>query len=198
MRHPWWASLVAQRVKCLPAIQETWVQSLGWEDTLEKEIATHTSILAWRIPWIEEPGGLQSMGSQRVRHNWATNTHTHTHTHIITSGELMLTNHRIQTTHLDGLASWWARNHSWFSLLHQSPSFTYRVPIFGVYQVLGSKTEKEMATHSSTLAWKLPWMEEPGRLQLMGLLRVWHDWVTSLSRFIFMHWRKKWQPTPVF
>ena len=51
-------SLVAQRLKCLPAMQETWVQSLGWEDPLEKEIATHSSILAWRIPWTEEPGGL--------------------------------------------------------------------------------------------------------------------------------------------
>ena len=64
-------------VKHVPAIQETWVQSLGWEDPLEKEVATHYSILAWRIPWTEEPGGLQSMGSQRVRHDWATNTHTH-------------------------------------------------------------------------------------------------------------------------
>ena len=68
------ASLVAQMVKNLPAIWETWVQSLGQEDPLEKEMATHSSILAWRIPWIEEPGGLQFMGSQRVRHNWATNT----------------------------------------------------------------------------------------------------------------------------
>ena len=55
-----------------------------------------------------------------------------------------------------------------------------------------------MATHSSTLAWKIPWMEEPGRLQSMGSLRVGHDLVTSLSLFTFMHWRRKWQPTPVF
>ena len=55
-----------------------------------------------------------------------------------------------------------------------------------------------MAPHSSTLAWKIPWMEEPGRLQPMGLLRVGHDWATSLSLFTFMHWRRKWQPTPVF
>ena len=58
--------------------------------------------------------------------------------------------------------------------------------------------EKAMAPHSSTLAWKIPWMEEPGRLQSMGSLRVGHDWATSLSLFIFMHWRRKWQPTPVF
>ena len=57
---------------------------------------------------------------------------------------------------------------------------------------------KTMAPHSSTLAWKIPWMEEPGGLQSMGSLRVGHDWVTSFSLFTFMHWRRKWQPTPVF
>ena len=61
--------LVDQMVKHLPTMQETRVQSLGREDLLEKEMATHSSILAWRIPWMEEPGRLQSMGSQRVRHN---------------------------------------------------------------------------------------------------------------------------------
>ena len=65
-----WASLVAQSVKNLPAMQETWIPFLGWEDPLEKEMATHSSILAWRIPWseeprrTEEPGRLQSMGSR--------------------------------------------------------------------------------------------------------------------------------------
>ena len=59
-------SLVAQMAKNLPTKQETQVQSLGWEDPLEKGMATHSSILAWRIPWIEEPGGLYSMGLQRV------------------------------------------------------------------------------------------------------------------------------------
>ena len=58
--------------------------------------------------------------------------------------------------------------------------------------------EKAMAPHSSTLAWKIPWMEEPSGLQSMGSLRVGHDWATSLSLFTFMHWRRKWQPTPVF
>ena len=58
--------------------------------------------------------------------------------------------------------------------------------------------EKAMAPHSSTLAWKIPWTEEPGRLQFMGSLRVRHDWATSLSLFTFMHQRRKWQPTPVF
>ena len=58
--------------------------------------------------------------------------------------------------------------------------------------------KKAMATHSSALAWKIPWTEEPGKLQSMGLQRVEHNWMTSLSLFIFMHWRRKWQPTPVF
>ena len=64
-----WPSLVAQAVKHPPAMQEAWVQSLSGEDPLEKEMATHSSILAWRIPWIEEPGGSQSMELQRVRHD---------------------------------------------------------------------------------------------------------------------------------
>ena len=64
-----WTSLVAQLEKNLPAMWETWVQSLGWEDPLEKGMATHSSILAWRILWTEEPGEVQSMGSQRVRHD---------------------------------------------------------------------------------------------------------------------------------
>ena len=60
---------MAQMVKRLPAVRETQVQSLGWEDALEEEMATHSSTLAWKIPWTEEPGGLQSMGSQRVAHD---------------------------------------------------------------------------------------------------------------------------------
>ena len=95
----------------------------------------YSSILAWRIPGMGEPGGLPSMGLHRVGHNWS------------------------------DLAA----------VLY---------------------TEKAMAPHSSTLAWKIPCMEEPGRLQSMGLLRVGHDRVTSLSLFTFMHWRRKWQPTP--
>ena len=79
-----WASLVAQMVKNPPAMQETWVQSLGQDDLLEKGMSTHSSILAWRIPWTEEPGWLQFMGSQSVRHNWATNTF-HFHLTILLS-----------------------------------------------------------------------------------------------------------------
>ena len=69
MRTPKLYSLVTQMVKNLPAMQETWVQSLGQKDLLERGMATHSSILAWRTPWTEEPGGLQFMGSQRVEHD---------------------------------------------------------------------------------------------------------------------------------
>ena len=105
------------------------VRSLGWEDTLEKGKATPSSILAWRIPWT-----IQSMGSQRVGHDWATFTFT-----------------RLPTM----------RETRVRSLGREDP------------------LEKEMATHSSTLAWKIPWTEEPGRLQSMGSQSVGHDWATS-------------------
>ena len=68
---------MAQLVENIPAVQETCVLSLGWEDPLEKGMATHFSILPWRITWTEEPGGLQFIGSQRVGYNCATYTHTH-------------------------------------------------------------------------------------------------------------------------
>ena len=71
-----WASLVAQMVKNLPTMQETWVPSVGQEDPLEKVMATHSSVLAWRIPWTEEPGRLQSMRLQKAGHDWETNTFT--------------------------------------------------------------------------------------------------------------------------
>ena len=75
------SSLVAQTVKNPPAKQDTWVRSLGWEDPLERGMATHSSILPWRVPWTEEPVRLQSIGLQRVRHDWATK-HTHIHRQV--------------------------------------------------------------------------------------------------------------------
>ena len=67
-----------------------------------------------------------------------------------------------------------------------------------LFIVVFLESQKAMTPHSSTLAWKIPWTEEPGRLQFMGSLRVWHYWATSFSLFTFMHWSRKWQPTPVF
>ena len=86
--------------------------------------------------------------------------------------------------------AWWAAVHgvakSWTRLSNFPFTFHFHA------------LEKAIAPHSSTFAWKIPWIEETGRLQSMGSLRVGHDWVTSLSLFTFMHWRRKWQPTPVF
>ena len=77
--------------------------------------------------------------------------------------------------------------------------FIYYFPALGLScSMVTLSSEKAMAPHSSTLAWKITWVEEPGGLQSMGLRRVRHDWATSLSLFTFLHWRRKWQPTPVF
>ena len=84
------ASLVAQMVKNPPAMQETWVRSLGWEDPLEEDMATHSSILAWRNPWTEEPGRLWSIGLQRVRRDWATKHSTGTRS-LLTQNPLLFT-----------------------------------------------------------------------------------------------------------
>ena len=83
---------------------------------------------------------------------------------------------------------------------HPTLAFSHRVQmsVLYIWHPPNLNLEKAMASHSSTLTWKIPWMEEPGRLQSMGSLRVRHDWATSLSLFTFMHWRRKWQPTPVF
>ena len=72
------SQIILKILKNLPAMRETWVWSVGWEDPLEEGMTTHSSVLAWRIPWTEEPGGLQSMGSQRLRYDWA-KKHTYTH-----------------------------------------------------------------------------------------------------------------------
>ena len=139
-------SLVAQIVKCLPTMWETQVQSLGWKDLLEKEMATYPSILAWKIPWAEEPGKLQSMGSQGVWRDWVT-------------------------------------SRSPLALAFPVAQTIKNLPAMRETQVwpLGWKDppEKGMATHSSILAWEIPWTEEPGRLKFMGLQGVWHDWRTN-------------------
>ena len=86
--------------------------------------------------------------------------------------------------------AWWAAVHGVAKSRTRLSNFTFTFAFHSL--------QKAMAPHSSTLAWKIPWMEEPGRLQSMGSLRDGHNWVTSLSLFTFMHWRRKWQPTPVF
>ena len=80
----------------------------------------------------------------------------------------------------------------------QMSSWTWKNNLCPLRRAIQLLTEKAMAPHSSTLAWKIPWTKEPGGLQSMGSLRVGHNWATSLSLFTFMRWRRKWQPTPVF
>ena len=141
--------------------------------------------------WTGRPGVLQSMGSQRVSHNQATelNWTWSSFPIIYTRDYFFLV-----------VMSW---------LLRQEVLVMYVSCISGLFvpltyvsvfmlRLYGFESEKAMAPHSSTLAWKIPWTEEPVRLQTMGSLRVRHDWATSLSLFAFMHWRRKWQPTPVF
>ena len=89
-----------------------------------------------------------------------------------------------------GGGAWWAAVHGVATSWTRPSNFTFTFHFHAL--------EKEMATHSSILAWRIPWMKEAGRLQSMGSRRVGHDWATSLSLFTLMHWRRKWQPTPVF
>ena len=92
--------------------------------------------------------------------------------------------------------AWWATVHGVAESRIRLSDFTFTSLSFSLHLTINP--EKAMAPDSSTLAWKIPWTEEPGGLQSMGSLRVGYDWSTSLSLFTFMHWRRKWQPTPVF
>ena len=132
-----------------PAKQGMWVWSLGWEDPLEKEIATISSILAWEIPWKDKPGMPQPA---RLQKSW---------TQLSDWTELKLEMARVNID---------------MRLKHLPPMWETQVRSLGQEDPL----EKEMATHSSILAWRIPWTEELGRLQSTGLQRVGHDWVTSL------------------
>ena len=111
IKYLWYRAFqVAQIVKNLPAMWETWVQSLCWEDLLEKKLASHSSILAWRIPWTEEPGRQECMGSKRVGHDWVTHAHTHTHTHIYGTSQGNGNDMRPTAVWGDSMVSWNARD----------------------------------------------------------------------------------------
>ena len=136
-------------VKCLPTMWKTPVRSLGLEDPLEKEMAIHSSTIAWKIPWTEEPGRLQSTGSQRIGYDWATSL-----------------TYRIA------------------QLVKNLPAIQESLVQFLDWE---DPLEKEMEIHSSTIAWKIPWTEEPGRLQSMGSRRVGHNWLHSSWCFLFFN-----------
>ena len=151
---------MAQRLKHLPGMQETRVQSLGREDPLEKEMATHSSTLAWRIPWREEPGRLQSTRSQRVGHNWATS---------LSLFKLHLLIQNLQCNMILLILN-----------LPFKGFFEYTIQVFPVDQLvknlpamqetqvwsLGREDplEKGRAIYSRIIAWRIPWTEEPGDL----------------------------------
>ena len=116
-------------------------------------MAAHSSVLAWRIPGMGEPGGLPSMGSHRIGHNWSDLAYSIAY--VVQRCAFLMAQ---MVKHLPAVQETQVQSLGWEDAL-----------------------EKEMATHSSTLAWKIPWTEEPGRLQSMGSQRVWHDWATSLS-----------------
>ena len=151
-----WASLVAQMVKNLPVMQEIWVQSQGWEGPLEKGMATHSSILAWRIQWTEEPGGLQSMRLQRVGHNWVTFTFAlYIYTYVCIRCEKLA--HVIMEADKSPdlqLAGWSSRKATGV-VPRQRPTGLTSKKVTVSLEV--QRQGKEMATHSSVFAWRIPW-----------------------------------------
>ena len=188
----------------------------------EKAMAPHSSTLAWKIPWREEPGRLQSMGSGQSRtrlkrlssmtsQELDTTERLHFHFSLSCIGEG--NGNPVQCSCLenprDG-GAWWAavygvaQSRTRLKRLSSSSSssllllFTSPLLVMIIADPYDITAEKAMAPHSSTHAWQIPWTEELGRLQSMGSLRVRHDWATSLSLFTFLHWSRKWQPTPVF
>ena len=154
-----------------------WVQSLGWEDSLEEKMASHSSILAWKIPWTEEPGRL---------HPWTHKESDMTeHAHIwlwgFPGGSLLKSppanaggegngiplQYSCLENPMDG-GAWWAAVHGVTKSRTWLSNFSFTVHFHAL--------EKEMATHSSVLAWRIPGTGEPGRLPSLGLHRVGHDW----------------------
>ena len=119
-----WVSLVAQTVKNLPIMQEIWVWSLGQEDPLEKGMATHSIILACRIPWIEEPGSLCFMGLQRVRHDWVTNTFILSFHKICINWICCETSNWMRNGFYPLSSSFWKRNPPFFLLLGRKTLFS--------------------------------------------------------------------------
>ena len=168
-------SLVAQTVKNLHAIWKTWGRSLPLEDLLKKGMATHSSILTWRIPWTEEPGKLQSIGLQRVRQDWATNTHKHTHTHTHT--------HIHTHTHAR------VRKEMGFPGSSDGKESTCNAGDLG--SITGSRRYpgegNGYAFQYSFL--RIPCTEEPGGLQSTGSPRVGHNWATNT--FTLAHAKKQ-------
>ena len=155
---------MAQKLKHLPAMWETQVQSPGREDSLEKEMTTHSSTFAWKIPWTEEPDGLQSMGSLEL----GTTERLHFHFSLSCIGEG--NDNPLQCSCLENprdRGAWWAAVYGVAQSRTRLSNFTFTRHFHAL--------EKEMATHSSVLAWRIPGTGEPGGLPSLGLHRVGHD-----------------------
>ena len=177
-----------------PAMQETletWIQSLGQEDLLEEATATHSNILAWRIPWTEEPGGLQSMGLQRVEYNWSDQWRRQWHpTPVLLPGK------SLGWRNLVGYSPWGRKESDTTGRLSTISPFggsdSEESPCNEETQVQSlcweDPLETGMATHSTLLDWRFPWTEKPGGLQSMGLQRVGHNWGTNS---FFPPWKEK-------
>ena len=165
-------------------------QSLGWEDPLEKEMVTHSSTLAWKIPWTEEPGRLQSMGSQRVRKDRVTSLSLSLSAlqilgiSLIRKADILLKRIIVIFSYL--LVSSKVQ-HNWSSLVTQTVKNLPAMQEIWVRSLdLKDPLEKGMANHTSILTWRNPWTEEPGGLQSVGLQRVGHDRVTNTFSFTFI------------
>ena len=157
---------------------------------LEKEMATHSSILAWRIPGMREPGGLSSMESHRVGHDWsdivaAAAIYSNRDTNIFDYHPILSSVHMDTKGQSERRRNWEIGIDIWASLvaktIKNSPALQeIRVRSLGREDPM----EKGMASHSSILPWKIPWTQKPGRPQSMGLQRVGHNWRTDTSTFI--------------
>ena len=157
---------------------------------MEKAMAPHSSTLAWKIPWTEEPGRLQSTGSWRVRHDWATSLSLFTFMHWRRQWQptpVFLPGESQGWWSLVGCSPWGREESDTTERLHFTSllvaQMVKNLPAIRKTQVqyLGQEDplEKRIAKHSSILAWRIPWTEDPSRLQPMQLQRVRHDWATN-------------------
>ena len=202
------ASLVAQMVNHLPAMRETQVWSLGWEDPLEKEMATHSSTLAWKIPWTEEPGRLQPKGLQRVRHNWATSLYTSLILYTIVfasyfSSPLLPLSRSVSPVVTTSFFLYlWACFFLFFFRFHLSD---YHIS-FVLFCLTYFTKQNIFQIHSCY--WKVVefhflWLISiplgfPGDSLIKNLSAKQETQVWSLGWEEKIPWRRKWQPTPVF
>ena len=161
-------------------------------------MAPHSSSLAWKTPWTEEPGGLQSMGSLRVGHDWVTSLSLFTSMHWRRKWQptlILLPGESQGRGSLVGCRLW---RHTESDTTEATQQQQQQYQIKQNKFILAGKRHNNKQTKKGNSVRLKARMEEPGRLWSVGSLRVGHQWATSLSLFTSMHWRRKWHPTPVF